>query len=177
MNIIGERVILRAVEEKDNDMLLSLLNDPDTEALLGGWSFPSSSDAQNNWFKHLTEDKNVLRCIISVNDTAIGTAILNKIDYKNGTACVNIKLCAGEYRGKGYGTDAIKALIRYAFDELRLNCVYALALENNQASRRMLEKCGFIMEGILRDRFYKQGRYNSCVSFSILIGEYYDAKK
>lgn len=171
MNLSGEKIVLRAIEEADNEMLLSLLNDPETESLLGGWSFPASLSNQMKWYSHLGEDKNTLRCIIEVEGKAIGTIILNNIDYKNGTACLSIKIIPGDFRGKGYGTDSVKTIVQYAFSELRLNCVYAFVLDYNLASQKMFAKCGFEKEGILRERCYKQGRYNSYVSFSILNGE------
>lgn len=172
MNIFGEKVMLRAIEESDNEMLLELLNDHETEAMLGGWSFPQSMKDQLKWYKDLNEGKSVLRCAIVVNNKAIGTLIMNQIDYKNGTACINIKLVSGEYRGHGYGTDAVKTICHYAFCELRLNCLYALVLEYNTPSRRLFEKCGFVQEGILRARCFKNGEYNNYVSYSALRGDY-----
>lgn len=177
MNLSGDRIVLRAIEEADNEMLLSLLNDPETERLLGGWSFPASLSNQMKWYAHLGEDKNTLRCIIEAEGKAIGTIILNNIDYKNGTACLSIKIIPGDFRGKGYGTDSVKTIVKYAFSELRLNCVYALVLEYNLASQKMFAKCGFVKEGILRERCYKQGQYNSFVSFSILNGENHNEER
>lgn len=48
------------------------------------------------------------------------------------------------FRGQGYGTAAFRLGVRYAFDTLKLPCLYAGCYEGNAASRRMLEKCGFV---------------------------------
>ena len=46
MNIYGERIVLRAITEEDAQLLLQMMNDPDTERMLGGASFPVSLSAQ-----------------------------------------------------------------------------------------------------------------------------------
>ena len=54
MNIRGKKVVLRAIEEKDLELLHKWANDPDIWYLLGGWHFPSSMDYQKMWFENLT---------------------------------------------------------------------------------------------------------------------------
>lgn len=173
MWIETERLYLRALEKCDNDMLLQLINDPDTEFLLGGWSFPVSSNDQNKWFETLSNTRDQLRCIVEEkeNGTAIGTVMLTSIDYKNGTANIHIKLANENNRGKGYGRESVKALIAYAFDELRLNCIYAHIHALNEPSQHMFEKCGFVREGILRSRLFKRGQFIDVYSYSILAKE------
>ncbi len=173
MNIVGERVLLRAIEADDNVMLLSLINDPDTEMMLGGNSWPVSEAEQLKWFDTQEKTRDILRCIVSLKDDriAIGTVILSDIDQKNGTAQVHIKMSKDGGRGKGYGTDAVETLVKYAFRELRLNCIYANILSYNEASVRLFEKCGFSKDGVLRARVYKGGRFVDVYAYSILQGD------
>lgn len=170
MNIYGEKVMLRAIEAKDCDMLLKLINDPDTEKMLGGGSFPVSEQHQKEWIEKQASNQETLRCIVEVIDEkkSVGTVILSGIDYKNGNAEIHIKLTADEGRGKGYGSDAIKTIVQYAFEELRLHCIYATVLEYNAVSAKMFEKCGFEKEGILKERVYKNGTYIDMISYSII---------
>lgn len=171
MNLHGERVLLRAVESGDNDMLLTMLNDPEIEYMLGGWSFPASGEGQRQWFARVQNpaDPGCLRCVIENEaQKAIGMVMLNPIDYKNGNAQIHIKLC-GEY-GKGYGSEAVSTLVAYAFDELRLHCVYAHINDYNTASQRMFENCGFVREGTLRARVYKRGAYHDELVYSVIGG-------
>ena len=169
MIIRGEKVILRAVEANDNAMLLSLINDPDTEMMLGGSSWPISEVDQLKWFDHLEKTKDILRCVIAMpdNNEAMGTIILSDIDQKNGTGHLHIKM-SKQGRGKGYATDAVNVLVRYAFDELRLHCIYANILSYNDSSVHLFEKCGFKRDGILRARVYKNGRYVDVYAYSRL---------
>lgn len=170
VNIQGDRVILRAISMKDASLLMELINDPDTEKMLGGSSFPVSLESQQKWISSQSDRKDVLRCIVSSMDTeeGIGTVILSDIDPKNGVAQIHIKMDKQKGRGKGYGTDALNAIVKYAFDEMRLNCVYADVLEYNAISQKLFEKCGFHRDGVLRGRVFKGGSYIDVVSYSRL---------
>jgi len=167
MNIIGDKIVLRAIEPKDNPLLLELINNPDVEYMVGGWVFPISERNQQEWTNELKVTKEALRCAIDVAGEAVGFISLTDIDYKNGTAEVNIKLEGKKYGGKGYATDAIRSVVRFAFDELRLNCIYAHVNEHNMPSRKMVERTGFLEEGILRKRLFKRGKYIDTISYSI----------
>jgi RimJ/RimL family protein N-acetyltransferase len=170
MVIYGDKIKLRAIESEDNEFLLEMMNDPDIEMMVGGYSQPESMAEQMKWFTRLESKSSILRCIIAnkENDKAIGTLILNDIDMKNGTGHIHIKIANGSERGKGYGTDAINTMVKYAFSELRLNCVFANILAYNEPSVHLFEKCGFTRDGILRARVFKQGQYVDLFSYSRL---------
>lgn len=161
--------MLRAVELSDKDILKILINDPETEYLLGGWSFPVSDINQEEWIKAVRQDAYTLRCMIEDKQAkvTVGTVILSDIDYKNGKAEFHIKLLK-DFCGKGYGTDAVKTVIRYAFNELRLQCIYAYVNDYNIASQKLFEKAGFNKEGILRNRIYKDGAYHDQIIYSVI---------
>lgn len=170
MNIFGERIFLRAIEKEDCEMLLELINDPETEMMLGGSSWPVSHEAQIKWQEQQIGNNDILRCVIchKNNLKSLGTIMLSDINYKNGTAEIHIKMKKDGGRGKGYGTEAIAAMIKYAFDELRLNCIYANVLSYNNISKRLFEKCGFKQEGLLKSRVFKAGKFVDVYSYSII---------
>ena len=171
MNIVGEKVILRAMEETDKEMFLELINDPETEKMIGGLSFPVSTLEQEQWIKNQIGNRSVLRCVIAKKENpgeGLGTIILSDIDYRNGVAQVHIKISPKRGRNQGYGTDALRTISKYAFDELRLNSLYADVLSYNVVSQKLFIKCGFKMDGILRQRVYKNGGYVDIYSYSLL---------
>lgn len=172
MNIYGERIFLRAIEASDKEVLLDIINDEITEHSLGGWSFPISDLNQEEWIKSLKPNEKILRCMIVSKDEerAIGTVILSDIDYKNGTTEIHIKM-HNNTRSKGYGTETINTVVNYAFNELRLNCIYAHINSYNEKSHKLFEKCGFTKEGILRDRIFKRGKYHNVYIYSLLQGD------
>lgn len=174
MNIKIEDITLRAIEETDLPLLLTMINDAEIENSISGYTFPLSYKQQKDWFENLSANKNELRVIIDLkNRGAIGTAILSDIDWKNRNAEFHFKIISDEnVRGCGYGTKAAKALLDYAFKQLGLHCIFMNVLDYNKASQRVAEKCGFKKEGILRKRVFKNGDYHDIVSWSLLEHEF-----
>lgn len=169
MNLVGEKVVLRALEAKDGNLLLDMINDPTIEYMLGGWSFPVSPEAQQSWINNLLNEKNTLRCVIcGVEDgKSVGVIMLTDIDWKNGNAEIHIKLDKSA-RGKGFASDAVRTITRYAFEELRMHLIYAKVNDFNTASKTLFEKCGFVAEGILRHRVFKKGRFEDVAVYSVI---------
>ena len=66
MNIKGKTLTLRAVEEKDLDLLHKWANDPDTQDAIGNLHFPSSMDYHKTWFQNLKNDHLNQRLAIEV---------------------------------------------------------------------------------------------------------------
>lgn len=174
MNIYGKKVMLRAMEMSDCKLVKEMFNDPEIEALVVGWAFPLSQYAQEKWYENHYCDKDFRFMIEAGEDGTIGVATLLDIDWKNRMAQHGIKLANIEQRGKGYGTDAVMAIMRYAFDELGLNRLNGAWFPENIASKNMYMKCGWKEEGIRRNYIFKNGRYHDLVETGILAEEYYE---
>lgn len=174
MNITNENITLRAIEKEDYLLLKELINDPDIESMVVGWSFPVSTEQQMNWIDNQANDNKNVRFIIDINSIgAVGLISLSGIDYKNRTATMNIKLNKEDrIRKKGIGYKTVNMVIEYAFDQLNMNCLTANILQYNIASKRLFEKCGFELEGTLRSRVYKNGDYHDLLTYSLLRGDY-----
>ena len=172
MIIKYEDITLRAIEESDLELLKEMINDPEIENMTGGYSYPVSTYQQRKWFEGLSNRQDDLRVIIDTEEHGpIGVVMLTDIDWKNRTAQFHSKITS-KLRGKGYGSKATNALVKYAFEQLNIHCIYSHIIEYNIASQRAKEKCGFKKEGILRERVYKNGKYHNAVVWSILKGEF-----
>ena len=177
MNIKGKFITLRAIEISDEKLLRDMFNDPYIEKMVVGWAYPVSKIQQENYMSNHFQagENNVLRLMIEdVDNRTVGTIILSDIDQKNGTASIGIKIIGDKNRGKGTGTDSIMALLRYSFDELRLNRVCTTFLDYNQPSQTAFKRCGFQIEGCMRQHIYKNGAYHDMLFAGILRDEYYD---
>ena len=106
----------------------------------------------------------------------VGGINLNSIDEKNGTFSIGMQILPG-CRGKGYGTAAMRILLRYAFCERRLNKYYGSILEGNIASERMLRKLGCSEEGRRREMVYTDGRYQDEILFGLTKGDFLKNEK
>ena len=69
---------------------------------------------------------------------------------------------------KGYMTDAVRTLVRHAIFVLMLNRVEAACIPENEASRRLLERCGFVREGFARQYLKINGRWRDHLLFAIV---------
>ncbi|HTP09466.1 MAG TPA: GNAT family protein [Anaerolineae bacterium] len=91
-------------------------------------------------------------------DRLIGLIGLYTIFWLHREAFMGIQIGERDYWGKGYGTDALRALLRYGFDELNLRRVSLSVLEGNERAMRSYEKCGFRYEGRERQVWAYDGR-------------------
>jgi [ribosomal protein S5]-alanine N-acetyltransferase len=74
--------------------------------------------------------------------------------------------------GCGYATEASRRVIRFAFEELVLNRVFAHAMTKNATSIRVLEKSGFVFEGIMRQHCRHRGVFEDVACFGMLLTEF-----
>lgn len=178
MNIYGEKVMLRAMEPEDMEMLREIINDPEIEQMVVGWSFPVSRYAQQKWYEQAVNDPNNQRYIIETLDTheAIGLVTMTNIDWKNRCATTGFKLKKDAPKRKGYATDAMMALSWYAFEQLGLNRTEGSRIVYNEASAGTAEKTGGRVEGVRRQAIYKNGQYYDELYVGRLREDYFEAK-
>lgn len=173
MNIYGKKVILRAMEKEDCEMIRKMFNDPEIENLVVGWAYPVSKYAQDQWFMNHYNDQLNFRFVIETEeDGAVGIATLTGIDWKNKRAEHGIKLANKDRRTKGIGTDTVMAIMRYAFDELGLHRLDGSWFDTNTASKGLYKKCGWKEEGIRREYIYKHGEYRDLTIVGITENDY-----
>lgn len=87
--------------------------------------------------------------------------------------CAEVGYWLGKpYWNRGYMTEAARAVIRFAFENLNLNRVYASHFARNPASGRVMQKCGMQYEGTLRQHFVRWDRAEDLVFYGILKNEW-----
>lgn len=95
-------------------------------------------------------------------DTAAGQPIgqieLVEINRLQRRAEMHLLIGENKVRGNGYGSEAIRLLLKHAFEELKLRRVYLIVDEDNQRAIRCFEKAGFIKEGLLRHHRLRNGQ-------------------
>ncbi|MDH3744181.1 MAG: GNAT family N-acetyltransferase [Acidobacteriota bacterium] len=168
--IRGKKVFFRAIEEGDLEALGEWANDPVISDLVVGWSFPVSMADQREWFEASRRDPATRRFIVeSEEDGVLGLTGLWNIDWHNRHALTALKLGSASVRGKGYGTDAIMTLMKYAFFEVGLNRLWSAILPYNIGSyKAYVEKCGWKVEGRLRQEIFRHGKYHDLYRVAVI---------
>ncbi|MCX7710284.1 MAG: GNAT family N-acetyltransferase [Clostridia bacterium] len=101
------------------------------------------------------------------NGRIIGSLGFVNLETVNSCGTIGYAL-SKEYWGKGLMTEAVKRLIRFAFEEMKLNRIDAVHVCENEASGKVMQKAGMTYEGLLRQRLYSKGRYWDVKQYAIL---------
>ena len=105
-------------------------------------------------------------------DRLIGDVGLDPVRDSHADTFVGIAIGEREYWGKGYGSDAMRVILRYAFTELNLHRVSLNVFEYNPRAIRSYEKVGFIHEGRARGVLHRAGRRWDLLYMGILRAEW-----
>ena len=175
MNIVGKSVVLRAVEADDLPLLHKWSNDPETCYLVGSWHFPSSSRHMERWYERIQSDSLNQRFAVHADEHGlIGTANLMDINWKDRNAFHGMLLGDKPIRGRGYATDTVMAIMRYAFEELGLQRLDGSMIEYNNASHRLyVGRCGWKEEGLRRDWYWRKNRFWDKIVVGITRDDYF----
>ena len=174
MRIKNGCVTLRAIEERDFDLLYEMMNSEAIEKAMGHCTLPISEKEQSEWMANYHNSEEQIRLMIELsNGKTIGVIMLFDIDTYNGTAEIGHKISAKpEDRIKGDITDALNGMLDLAFYTLRLNCVTARTVEGNIFAEKILKKSHFVEEGTLRHRIYQDGKFLNMHSFSVVKSDF-----
>ena len=168
------RVYLRAFEPDDYKTTITWRRDDQIWSQLGGTKYFVSEAYEKDWIMNAIKDGKSIRLAVCLkeNNLHIGNVYITDINTisRNGTS--HVLIGNHDYWGKGYGTEAYKLLLNYAFNERGLHRIQAHVLESNIGSIKMHEKVGYHREGMLRESVFKNGRFQNQIVFSILEDEY-----
>jgi len=105
-------------------------------------------------------------------DRLIGFVAIDTIEWNNQVGLLAIGIGEPDYRGRGYGADALRLILRYAFDELNLHRVGLDVIANNAQAIQAYERVGFKQEGIQRDAVLRDGQRYGLMVMGILRHEW-----
>jgi ribosomal-protein-serine acetyltransferase len=106
----------------------------------------------------------------------VGIASLHRLDWSRLSAGLGYWIRASR-QGRGYATEAARALVEYGFAELRLHRIEAHVALENRASQRVPEKLGFTREGVARENEYINGHWLDHIQYSILTSDRIGARE
>lgn len=173
--IAGQRVRLRRIERADLPRFVAWLNDPELRDHLAA-IYPLSQAQEEQWFESMlrqepTQQPFAIDALLKPKAkqwTLVGTISFHSVDWRHRTAELGLFIGPQELWGKGFGTDALRALVAFAFQELNLHRVWLRVYEENTRARRSYEKVGFVVEGRLRQDRFHGGRYTDTLVMGLL---------
>lgn len=79
--------------------------------------------------------------------------------------------------GQGIGKEAVNLILKFGFDQLGLNRIYARVMHPNTASAHLLESIGFVREGVMRESVWRENQWWDFLCYSMLRSEYKALKR
>lgn len=165
----GQRLTLRAIERDDLPHYATWVNDPEvTHHLL--IYLPMNLEDETDWYEQQRRDTTSqnFAIVIQDNNQLIGSIGLMKIDNKNQNAELGIFIGDKTQWGQGYGQEAIRLLLNFAFKEMNLHRVYLRVDVSHLSGIRCYQQCGFVEEGRLRDAVYHGGQFEDQLLMGVL---------
>jgi [ribosomal protein S5]-alanine N-acetyltransferase len=171
--VVNSQIYLSEIRPSDKPALIEHLNDrniydrtfripfpytdADAEAFLARVAKATEQHGQPAHFAIRTGD-DALIGVCGLNDFEIGKSHRAEVGY----------WLAKPLWGQGIMTSVVKTACQYAVDEFGLVKIIAHVVTHNPASARVLEKCGFVQEGLLRKHFVKDGEFVDVRLFALL---------
>lgn len=159
----GEKVCLRAYKEEDIPKAAAFVNDKELKKLLvTNVPFPMTIWEEADWVKSQKSSRSgEYNFAIEDLETKqyIGGCGINEVNWLTRVAVVGIMIGDKNYWGKGYGTDAMKVLMKFIFEEMNMNKIRLGTFSFNERAIKSYKKCGFEIEGVLKNEIFKEGKY------------------
>lgn len=164
--IEGEKCYLRSLEISDClKAYVTWMNDDNINAYLES-RFKSWTESDiKDYIVKMEESKSdyLLGIFDRKSDTHIGNIRIGSIHSYHRFASIGIIIGEKTFWGKGYATEAIELAVNYAFSDLKLHKVTAGSYDENEASIKAFENCGFKREGLLENQYYNGENYTDLV--------------
>ena len=171
MRIETKRLELRAVEPEDAGFLAGLFNETD---LTGDDAprdliYPISKEAEESWISALPDLQDEAHMMVEKRKgkQPIGIVSVDEMDFRNASARLRVRLTRESW-DCGFGAEAVDGLVNFLFDRMNIRRVWLRVDEGNARAIRCFERCGFILEGVMRDDHLRDGSWRNSLLMSIL---------
>ncbi|MFA5828797.1 MAG: GNAT family protein [Candidatus Shapirobacteria bacterium] len=159
--ISGDLVFLEPLKSEEKIQIIDWNKDPEVSKYTEPWDFSEIDSKSISFGIH---DK--------ISSKLIGDVGISSIDLKNKHAEIGLTIGNKNCWGKGFGTDTVKTILKYCFEDLKLIKIFLDVWVENERAIGCYIKCGFKKDGILREHVFKDGTYHDKLIMSILDREY-----
>lgn len=178
LKFVGKKVILRPHKNKDAPYIVNGIGVREVSKFLSSVPYPYGLKDAKSFIKNsrakLKEGKSYnFAIVLPENDQVIGGI---GFSIKRDCVAMGGYWLGQDHWGKGYMEEALKLLLEFAFEDLKLFKIIAYVFDPNIASMKLLQKGGFQLEGILRKHHICLGKRVDVFIFSLLAEDYFKEK-
>lgn len=167
------KVYLRPVEKGDMESFYKAVQNEDIRYMTGTTREFTMEDLYEH-YERITSDETRYDFAVCLkeDDRLIGDLFIIDIDRTNRKAGFRIALHSPAYLNKGYGPEAVRLAMQFAFERLDLNRLQLEVFSHNKRALKAYEKAGFKREGTVREALYMNKQYSDEIIMGILKREY-----
>ncbi|MDR3313474.1 MAG: GNAT family N-acetyltransferase [Oscillospiraceae bacterium] len=172
--IAGERVYLSPVNPEDLALYTKWINDPGVAKYIGQYSHQFSLPKERETLERMatSDDDHAFAIVLNDGDRLLGNVGINQINRNYRHGVLGVFIGEAEDRSQGFGAEAIRLVLGYAFGTLNLHSVELFVHGDNARAIRCYEKVGFRVAGRVREAIFVGGHYVDRISMEILESEY-----
>jgi ribosomal-protein-alanine N-acetyltransferase len=166
----GNEVALRKITKEEYEKFFAIENVMESRLLMNdGIPFPPTDADHEKFLNEISSEKDDYAFAIELKDEKlfIGTIAVYLVNWKSGTCYVGISI-GPDHQGKGYGTDSMNVLVDFIFNYMNLNKVKLQVFGYNKRAISSYEKCGFLLEGTLKEEIFRFGKYHDVYIMGLL---------
>jgi RimJ/RimL family protein N-acetyltransferase len=168
----GNLVKLTSVKKENIDKYLEWFNDPELIQYLLAYQ-PIMREEEEDWYQNLkNRDDHIIFSILSSEDEKLIGNCGITVNWKDKFGIVGIIIGEKDFQNKGYGTEAMKLLIKYCFNTLNLHRIELETFSFNHRAIKSYKKVGFIEEGRKRQAIFANGEYHDRIIMGLLRDEW-----
>lgn len=165
-------IYLRLMDQEDTDNIIRWRNS-DFVRRNFIYQKPFTRQGHETWIQEMIHTGKVIQFIIVRKDTQmpVGSVYLRDIDLTHHKAEYGVFIGERDALGKGFGTQAAKLMIQYAFGNLGLHKLMLRVLAENISAIKSYENAGFVREAYLKDEVFLEGRYKDVIYMAVICNE------
>ncbi|RSM83775.1 GNAT family N-acetyltransferase [Amycolatopsis sp. WAC 01375] len=167
--LTGENVVLTQLDETYFETAWKALQEPESIRLTGTHA-QFTPEQIRDWLagRPGLDDRADYAIVCKGDRVHVGDLALTDVDKDNRSGAFRIALNGPEFFGKGYGTEATKLVLDYAFDVVGLHRVSLEVFDYNPRAQRAYEKAGFVREGLQREALWWDGEWHDVITMAVL---------
>lgn len=163
------QVYIRPIEVSDAELIIKWRNSENVKKyFILQENF--TLEGQVKWINNIVNNGKAFQFVIveKASNRSVGSVYIRNVDQIHKKGEYGIFIGEDDARGKGYGTQAAKLIIKYAFNEKKLHRIYLRVFSDNYRAISSYKKVGFNIEGVLREDVYVRGVYRDITWMAIV---------